>query len=110
MIVDDNAAVRQMIRRFVDDIAVEINEIDDGAYAVAAYTMFLPDWVLMDIEMKHVNGIVATAEIKAVFPRANIVIVTNHDDDGFREKAARAGACGYVLKEDLIDLKALLTA
>jgi DNA-binding NarL/FixJ family response regulator len=109
LIVDDNAAVRQMIRRFVAGIADEINEIDDGAYAVAAYTMLLPDWVLMDIEMKHVNGIVATAEIKAVFPRAKILIVTNHNDDGLRERAALAGACGYVLKEDLMDLRQFLT-
>lgn len=99
-----------MIRRCVGDLADEINEIDDGAKAFAAYKSFVPDWVLMDIKMKHMNGVAATAEIKAAFPEANILIVTNYNDDRLRETAARAGACGYVLKENLLDLRGLLTA
>jgi len=109
LIADDNQAIRQMIRRCLADLATEIREVDDGANAIVAYAEFLPDWVLMDIEMRSVGGIAATAAIKALFPDANIVIVTNHNDATLREKAAGAGACGYVLKEDLIDLRGFLT-
>jgi CheY-like chemotaxis protein len=109
LIVDDNAEVRRMIRRCLGDLADEINEIDDGANAFAAYKSFIPDWVLMDIKMKQVNGVAATAEIKAAYPEANIVIVTNYNDDRLRETAASAGACGYVLKENLLDLRGMLT-
>lgn len=108
LIVDDNPAVRRMIRRFVADLADEITEIDDGAGALAAYTSFLPDWVLMDIEMKQVSGIAAAAAITAAFPDANILMVTSYGDDILREKAAGAGARGYVLKENLFDLRGLL--
>ena len=108
LIVDDNAEVRRMIRRCVADLAGEINEIDDGENAFDAYAAFLPDWVLMDIEMKLVNGIAATAQIKAAYPQANIVIVTNYNDDRLRERAAEAGACGYVLKENLLALRGML--
>ena len=97
-----------MIRRFLDDLATEISETDDGENALDAYAAFLPDWVLMDIEMKHTNGIVATERIRAAYPQANIVIVTNYDDDCLRERATAAGACGYVLKENLLALRSLL--
>ena len=97
-----------MIRRFLGDLATEIRETDDGESAWDAYAAFLPDWVLMDIEMKHTNGIVATEKIRAAYPQANIVIVTNYDDDSLRERATAAGACGYVLKENLLGLRNIL--
>ena len=97
-----------MLRRFLSDLAAEISETDDGDSALDAYAAFLPDWVLMDIEMKHTNGIVATERIKAAYPQANIVIVTNYDDDCLRERATAAGARGYVLKENLLALRSML--
>ena len=109
LIVDDKAQVRSMIRRFLSDLAAEISETDDGESALDAYAAFLPDWVLMDIEMKHTNGIVATERIRAAYPEANIVIVTNYDDDSLRERAMAAGARGYVLKENLLALRSMLT-
>jgi DNA-binding NarL/FixJ family response regulator len=108
LIVDDKAQVRSMIRRFLSDLAAEISETDDGDSALDAYAAFLPDWVLMDIEMKHTNGIVATERIRAAYPQANIVIVTNYDDDSLRERAMAAGARGYVLKENLFALRSML--
>jgi two-component system response regulator DegU len=110
LIVDDNAEVRRMIRRFISDLAAEIREADDGANALDAYAAFRPDWVLMDIEMKHTNGIAATARIRAVYPQAKVVILTNYNDDQLRARATEAGACAYVLKENLFDLRELLTA
>ena len=97
-----------MIRRFLGDLAAEISEADDGGSALDAYAALLPDWVLMDIEMKHTNGIVATERIRAAYPQANIVIVTNYDDDCLRERAKAAGARGYVLKENLLALRTML--
>ena len=108
LIVDDKAAVRRMIRRFLADLAAEINETDDGESAFDAYAVFQPDWVLMDIEMKHTNGITATERIRAAYPQANIVIVTSYDDDCLRERATAAGARGYVLKENLLALRSML--
>ena len=108
LIVDDKAQVRRMIRRFIGDLASEISEADDGDSALDVYAAFLPDWVLMDIEMKHTNGIVATERIRAAYPQANIVIVTNYDDDRLRERATAAGARGYVLKENLLALRSML--
>lgn len=109
LIVEDNPTVRQMIRRMATGLADEISECCDGVEAVAQYATQLPDWVLMDVRMPRLNGIQATRQIKEAFPQARIVIVTSFDEMGLREAAQQAGACGYVLKEDLTDLRQILT-
>jgi CheY-like chemotaxis protein len=108
LIVDDHSAMRRMIGKVVSDMVSEIEECDDGAEALAAYHRCLPDWVLMDIEMDQVDGITATREILLSFPRARVVIVSKYDDDQTREAARQAGACGYVVKENLMAIRELL--
>jgi DNA-binding NarL/FixJ family response regulator len=108
LIVDDHPAMRRMIGRVVNDMVSDIEECSDGAEALAAYTHYRPDCVLMDIEMSCVDGITATQEILMSFPSAKVVIVSKHDDKQIREAARKAGACGYVLKENLVAIRELL--
>lgn len=108
LIVEDNARMRQMMKRMVGDLADHISECFDGDEALAAYAAEQPDWVLMDIEMKRMNGIAATRQLLAAHPEASVVIVTNYSDQTLREAAQKAGARGYVLKENLIDVRRLL--
>ena len=108
LIVDDHLAIRQTMRLLVASLADEISECSDGAEAMTQYTTTKPDWVLMDVQMKVMNGITATEQIKAAYPDARIVIVTSFDDAGLREAAFQAGACGYVLKENLLELRQIL--
>lgn len=110
LIVEDNARVRRLIRNEIADLAREFYEGDDGAVALELYRRFTPDWVLMDLEMKQIDGLTAAREIISFFPQARICIVTNYDDDFLREEARRAGACGFVVKADLHLLCGLLTA
>ena len=108
LIVDDNAAVRRLIVSIVQPFADEVRESGDAADALAAYESQRPDLVLMDICLKEVDGITATREITAADPKAKIVVVTDYDDDAFRHAAAQAGACGYVLKNNLLELVGIL--
>jgi CheY-like chemotaxis protein len=113
LIVDDNSQMRQLIRSFVEDLAEEIAECGDGEEVVAAYAAQQfggDDRVLMDLQMSRVGGLEATRQLLAAFPEAQIIIVTQYDDPYWREAAQRAGACGYVLKENLLDLRLLLQA
>ena len=81
LIVDDHAAMRRLLGRVVRDMVSEIEECGDGAEALDAYHRCLPDWVLMDIEMDRIDGIIATREILLSYPRARVVIVSKYDDD-----------------------------
>ena len=60
--------------------------------------------------MQNVDGLEATRRILADDPQARIVIVTNYDDARLRETARNAGACDYVLKEDLLALPLVLAS
>ncbi len=110
LIVDDNAAVRRLIRSIVLPFGNEICECTDGGDAFSAYQAEKPDVVLMDIRMSEVDGIQATKQIRAADPEAKIVIVTDYDDDALRDAAMSAGASGYALKDNLLDLARLLEA
>jgi CheY-like chemotaxis protein len=105
LIVEDHPATRRMMRQLIESFADEVSECSDGAQALARYTATQPDWVLMDIRMKEMDGITATQQIKSAFPGAQIIIVTSFDAAGLREAAFEAGACGYVLKDNLSELQ-----
>jgi CheY-like chemotaxis protein len=105
LIVEDNPEMRRLLKRLLADLAEEVAECDDGSGALEAYRDCQPDWVLMDIEMKRTDGITATRQIRAVFPKAKVLLVTNHDNQRLRQAAGQAGACGYLLKEDLLEVR-----
>ena len=104
LIVDDNATIRRLIADIVLPLAGEIRQCADGETAVSEYRSHKPDFVLMDIRMREMDGLEATKRIRAADPSARIVIVTNYDDDALRQAAIGVGACGYVLKDRLLDL------
>ena len=108
LIVDDNSSIHRVIKSIVAHLAEEIHDCTDGAAALAAYNAHHPDFVLMDIAMKEVDGITATRQIIAADPAARIIIVSSYDGADLREAAQRAGACGYILKENLLDVLPLL--
>ncbi len=108
IIAEDNEAMRQMICAVVAALVDSIVECRNGAEAVAAYNEHQPDWVFMDLCMQGMDGLQATRTIKAEWPEARIVIVTSYNDTKLRAEASKAGACGYVLKEELLALREIL--
>ncbi len=108
LIVEDSESMRQLIKKLVGDLTEAFTECSDGAQALGAYRQYQPDWVLMDIKMKEMDGLAATREIKTAFPKARIVIVTSYDDAWLRKAAQSAGACAYVHKENLLGLRQIL--
>lgn len=108
LIVEDNPAIRQLIKRTIGSLATKIYECIDGADALAAYTSFHPDLVFMDLRMPRMDGLAATRQIRQHYPGARIVIVTDYDVEEFRAAAIAAGAIGYALKDDLTELRAFI--
>jgi CheY-like chemotaxis protein len=110
LIVEDDRALRELIKRMIRDLVESFSECSDGSEALNAYAAHRPDWVLMDIRMKEVDGLTATQQITTAWPGARVVIVTSYNDASLREAALQAGACQYVLKENLLELRSILAA
>lgn len=108
LLVDDNAGVRGLLKRIVAETEATVVECCDGAFALAAYTDNHPDIVLMDIHMPLQDGLTATRQIRLHDPSAKVVIVTDYDDDQLRGAAFEAGACAYVVKQNLTHLAELI--
>jgi len=71
----------------------------NGEEAIALCRKEEPDVILMDISMPKMDGISATREIKALLPRAAVIILTGHEEDEHVFEGIKAGAQGYQLKD-----------
>jgi len=109
LIVEDNEPMRNLLRSLLSNLAGTICECSDGSTALEVYQRERPDCVLMDIKMDHVDGILATRQIVSAFPDARVIIVTDYADADLREAARAAGACDYVVKENLLDLGRIIS-
>ena len=101
LLVDDDALVRAGLRLILssaDDIDI-VGEADDGADAVAAVRQHRPDVVLMDIRMPRVDGITATAALRALDKPPQVVVLTTFQADAHVVAALRAGASGFLVKD-----------
>lgn len=105
LIVEDDGAMRGLIKRVIGDLADSFCECGDGRDALALYEKHRPAWILMDIRMKDVDGLTATQQITRVWPSARVLMVTAHADQDLREAAHYAGACGYVAKDNLLEIR-----
>ncbi len=101
LLVDDHAMVRRGMRDFLglhDDLEV-IGEAADGAAAIAETAALRPDVVVMDLMLPGIDGIEATAQIKAAHPSIEVVALTSFVDEARAIAAIEAGASGFLLKD-----------
>jgi DNA-binding NarL/FixJ family response regulator len=101
LLVDDHAMVRRGMRDFLalhDDLEV-VGEAADGAEAIAQAAELVPDIVVMDLLMPGVDGIEATARIRAANPSIEIVAITSFVEEARVVAAIEAGASGFLLKD-----------
>jgi DNA-binding NarL/FixJ family response regulator len=102
LVADDQSMVRAGFRLLLgDEDGIEVvAEAADGNEAVAKAARFRPAVVLMDIRMPELDGLEATRRILAADPDARVLILTTFDLDEYVYEALRAGASGFVLKDD----------
>jgi DNA-binding NarL/FixJ family response regulator len=102
LVADDQSLVRAGFRMLLggeEDIEV-VAEAANGLEAVEKAARFDPTLVLMDIRMPELDGLEATRRILAADPDARILILTTFDLDEYVYEALRAGASGFVLKDE----------
>mgnify|MGYP000085475739 CR=1 FL=1 len=110
LFVDDNTRMRHFLMTVVGDLLTDSDEAANGLEAVEKYERFRPDAVLMDIRMPLSDGFEATQRIMSEHPDARVLIVTDFDTPEYRMLAKRAGASGFIPKDHLLDLPAVLKA
>ena len=110
LIVEDNSEMRRVLNSYIRPLCRTVYECADGCEAFEFYRRYKPDWVLMDWQMEKMDGIAATEQIVKKYPDAHICMVTSFDDEDLKKEAVKAGACNFVLKDDLLSLRRILAA
>jgi CheY-like chemotaxis protein len=111
LVVDDYSDVREAVQRLLERRGFRVITAADGAEAVTIATQHLPDVILMDISMPVLDGVAATAQLKASPRTAAIPVVgfTAHTfGAGMAERAKAAGMLDVLPKEAFQDLERVL--
>jgi DNA-binding NarL/FixJ family response regulator len=101
LIADDQRVVRDgltMLVGLIDGVEV-VGTASDGVEALAQARAELPDVVLMDLRMPHMEGAQATREIVGALPDTRVLVLTTYADDESLFPALQAGARGYLTKD-----------
>jgi CheY-like chemotaxis protein len=93
-----------MIAEIIKSKTKQVFECTDGIEALGEYRIHHPDWVLMDMKMKGMDGLAATELIRQYFPKAKVMIVSQDDTPEIRQAARQAGAAAFVPKENLLEI------
>ncbi len=103
LLVDDQALVRTGLRTILDGVEdfTVVGEATDGLDAIDQTARLRPDVVLMDVRMPHLDGVEATARIRAMSAAPRVILLTTFDLDEYVYAGLRAGASGFLLKDVL---------
>jgi DNA-binding NarL/FixJ family response regulator len=105
LLVDDHPVLRKGLVRLIDS-KNEFVVCGEASTAVEAMTLIRelnPDLVIVDIGLPGASGIELTKTIRAEFPQLAVLILSMHEEALYAMRALRAGATGYIVKQDAID-------
>ncbi len=106
MIVDDHPIVANGIQQLIDrepDMKV-IQSVQDAESAIKFIEKLTPDLLVVDISLKgSTNGIDLIKSLKKRYPKIKSLVLSMHEENLYAERAIKAGAKGYIMKNDLTD-------
>jgi len=104
-IVDDHPIVRKGLTQLINqepDLTV-CGEAENAEAALELLKKVKPDLAIVDISLRGIDGIELTRLIRARFENIPVLVVSMHDESLFAERALRAGARGYIMKQEAIE-------
>ncbi len=106
VLVDDHPAVREGLAESINRESglIVCGQAEDQAGALRVVETSSPDLVVLDISLKNSSGLELIKDLRARWPRVLILVVSMHDENLYAERVLRAGAHGYVTKQEATQL------
>jgi DNA-binding NarL/FixJ family response regulator len=101
-LIDDHPILRQGLALFIDrelDLMV-CGEADGATSALQAIRDAIPDFIVLDISLDGPDGLDLLKVLRAEYPNLPVLILSMHDESAYAERALRAGANGYIMKQE----------
>jgi len=102
MLVDDHPVMREGLVQLISherDLSI-CGQYEDAATAFAAIPTLRPDLVIIDLSLKGSSGLELVKNSRASFPKLRLLVLSMHDETLYAERVLRAGAAGYIMKEE----------
>jgi DNA-binding NarL/FixJ family response regulator len=106
IIVDDHPLFRKGLEQLINSVADGFcicGEAGDAAEGIAKIRQLKPDLVIVDLSLPGANGIELIKNIRAEFQKLPVLILSMHDESLYALRALRAGAQGYVMKQEALE-------
>jgi DNA-binding NarL/FixJ family response regulator len=106
VIVDDHPLFRKGLEQLInssDDTCCVCGEASDAAEGMSIIRQLKPDLAIVDLSLPGANGIELIKNIRAEFPKLPVLILSMHDESLYALRALRAGAQGYVMKQEALE-------
>ena len=105
VIVDDHPLFRKGLQELIqaDDSFAVCGEAGNAAEAMEVIRKLSPELAIVDLSLPGANGIELIKNIRAEFPKLPILVLSMHDESLYAVRALRAGAQGYVMKQEALD-------
>ncbi len=102
LIVDDHPLVRLSLKEFIqrESDLVVCGEAEDREDALTAVASSKPHLAIVDLTLKNSNGMELIKDLRERFPKVQILVLSMHDETLHAERAIRAGARGYITKQE----------
>src|SRR5438445_8734208 len=101
-VVDDHPIVRQGLAKLLSDEAdlVVCGEAENAREGLQAIVKLKPDLAIVDISLSGKTGLELIKDIRVQYPQLPVLVMSMHDEQIYAERALRAGARGYIMKQE----------
>lgn len=105
LLVDDHPVVRQGLAQLINgESDMEVcGQAESASEALKEIKEEQPDAAVVDISLKDSNGIELIKDLKVRYPQLPVLVLSMHDESFYAERCLRAGARGYITKEEAIE-------
>ena len=98
LLAEDNAEMAKALGRLLALDCEVVETVPDGGAAVEAAQRLQPDVIVLDVNLRGVNGLEACRQIRQVNPGAKVIVVTAMEDSEIRQRSFELGASAFVPK------------
>ena len=99
--VEDDALTAALLWKYIEEMGYRFaGKADNAEAALDQIRQTQPDLVIVDLSLKNAHGIEVIKDIKSQYPEMRVMVLSMHDEAVFAERALRAGALGYVTKQE----------